>query len=143
MNVRHSIMPTAGVFIATITLDDHESPLSGREADALSHLGEPLVQMGGVFTGSGVTFTLPTVDIRVPSGLPYQHRWSLVDYPDAELRAQVWLESVLLRIGSAMALLVSQDSSTPVSQVSTVGRVVGVTTPSAESVGALASWMNI
>lgn len=142
MNIRHSIIPSTGVWIATIQMDT-VSPLSGREMDALSHLGEPLLQLGGAFSSQGLSFTLAESDIRIPSGLPYQIRWDLGDYPDAEVRAQVWTSAILSRIGSLMASLVTRDSSTPINQVVTVGRVAGVTEPDQQSVGQLASWMDI
>lgn len=143
MNLRYSIIPSSGVYVATITLDNAPNPLSGRELDAIAHRGEPLVAFGGLFSDWRTSFTLAALDLRIPSSFPVQQSWALADFPDAEIRAQVWCDQMLVRIGDAIAALVTADASAPSNQVAAVGVVAGTTVPNSASNAALANWLNL
>ncbi len=138
MKIRAELLPVQGIYQATIQLDGTR-PLSGREIDAVSQLGDPLVEFGGEFSNTDVTFELPANQRSVPTDLPITQTFDLADYADAALRAQCWLTTMTVRIGDAMANLIGTD----VAASSTVQTVGSTPNPTQPNDAPLANWMNI
>lgn len=75
--------------------------LTPEEQAAVNRFGEPVIDFGGSFTGSAtrpgdnvatyVTYSLPARERRILSQTPVKQVFSLDDFEDADIRAQVWL----------------------------------------------------
>lgn len=139
MKIRADLTPVAGVYKATISLDGVR-PLSGRETDAVSALGEPTVNFGGDFESVDAEFTLPANDLSIPSGLPYTEEFDTADYADAAARGRLWISTVMTRIADSMATLIGTDISAAGSTVETLGTTPAATVPDS---AAVRSWMEI
>lgn len=90
------------------------------EEEKLAELGEPLVQIGGEFSGSilrpgdtentAVDFTLPTYLRRMRSDFPVKHVFDLADDANADVLAKVWAEAIVSRLTEAKVTLMAETS---------------------------------
>jgi len=92
------------------------------EQEALNKFGDPVVDVGGVFTGTltrpsggdpvAVSFTLPSKLYSLPSTFPVQQAFSLADYPEeADVRAEVYRQTIVARISSARVTLLAKEAN--------------------------------
>lgn len=75
--------------------------LTPTETDAFLKFGEPLVQIGGTFTGGELTFSLPADVAALPSQFPIKQIFSLGDYEDAGARATLFRNTMETRLVAA------------------------------------------
>jgi hypothetical protein len=94
--------------------------VTSAEQEKLTQFGDPLVEIGGTFTGSvtrpgedtpvSVTFTLSARAVRLPSGFPVKRVFDLVDSADADVQAKVWADTIKTRMTTAKTTLMAQVS---------------------------------
>jgi hypothetical protein len=95
--------------------------VSPTEQEALDRFGEPAVDVGGSFTGSltrpgdvsptAVAFILPSKQYYLPSTFPVQQTFSLADFEDADVRAEVYRQTIVVRIGSARTTILARAAN--------------------------------
>ena len=95
--------------------------VSPTEQEAIDRFGEPVVDVGGSFTGSltrpgagaptAVAFTLPSKQYYLPSTFPVHQTFSLADYEDADVRAEVYRQTIVARIGSARTTILARAAN--------------------------------
>ena len=91
------------------------------EQEAIDRFGEPVIDVGGDFTGSATrpgegsptatTFTLPSKNYYLPTTFPVQQTFSLTDFADADVRAEVYRQTIVTRIGSARTTILARASA--------------------------------
>ncbi len=96
MQVHDIIEPSGNVFHVEIGVDK----LTAAEQLAIDRFGEPVIAVGGSFTGS-VSFTLPARDVRFPSGFPVKQLFDLADFGDAAARSVVFRDTIKARLVTA------------------------------------------
>lgn len=84
---------------------------SQRDKQLMGMYGEPEVQVGGVFTGIGGLFTLPTELLHVMSETPFIQEFDARDYTYAENMADVWADTISARIEVVVATLRANDDA--------------------------------
>ena len=86
---------------------------------AVDQFGEPVVDVGGSFSGSltrpgagsptTVAYVLPSKQYSLPSTFPVNQPFSLLDFPDdADVRAEVYRQTILTRIASARTAILAR-----------------------------------
>ena len=78
------------------------SAFTPAEQEALAKAGEPVVEVGGTFTDSPLTFTLSEEDRLFPSQFPVKQLFSLDDDDDAGDMAVLFRDTIKTRIEAAM-----------------------------------------
>lgn len=88
------------------------------EEEKLAQFGEPLVEVGGEFTGSAtrpgddepveVEFELPQYLRRLRSDFPVRRVFDLADTENADIQAKVWATTMTDRLTSAKNELMAQ-----------------------------------
>lgn len=88
------------VFKSKIVASDY----SQSELEKMAAFGEPEINLGGSFTGPPA-FTIPDTYARIKTGIPFMGQFDTRDYADAEDRANVWTNEVVIRLKSAISAL--------------------------------------
>lgn len=100
MNIRTFKQIIGNVFQVSINTDDW----SELDNQLMASYGEPEIDLGGSFTGPPA-FDLPSNYSRIKSGSPFIGRFDGDDYGDAEQRADVWADEVVVRLKAAIDTL--------------------------------------
>lgn len=108
MNIRTFKQIIGNVFQVAINTQDWTE----LDNQLMASFGEPEIDLGGSFTGPPA-FTLPSNYVRIKSGSPFVGRFDGDDYGDAEQRADVWADEVVVRLKAAIdALRANTDDFT-------------------------------
>lgn len=140
MEIETIITPHSGNYKVQIKMAGcGDAPVSGCEMDRLRAVGEPRVDMGGLFEAGEICFRLPSNPISIPSQLPYAYCFTKDQYGDrANSYAVVFKDTIKNRISLALGELMAAD-------IGTVGREVSNLSPAAvqktPSNVATAAWM--
>jgi hypothetical protein len=78
-----------------------EDALTPVERQAFQAFGEPVVDVGGSFSGEDLSFTLPSDQRRFPSQFPVKQVFSLADNSDANARAVLYQTTIQARLVAA------------------------------------------
>jgi hypothetical protein len=76
--------------------------------ELMASYGEPEIDLGGSFTGPPA-FDLPNDLVRIKSGSPFVEKFDGDDFGDAEDRATVWADEVVVRLKDAIDTLRSNS----------------------------------
>lgn len=105
MKIREFYVLNDDVYKVSIYSEDW----SQRDKQLMGMYGEPEIQVGGIFTGTGGLFTLPTELLHVMSETPFIQGFDSRDYTYAENMADVWAATISDRIEVAVAALRAND----------------------------------
>jgi len=90
----------------------------------MGNYGEPEVDVGGEFTGTGdqagITFELPTKLYGIKTGSHFIYSFDKRDYADAEDRAIIWKTVMVSRITAALTALRLYDDEFTGEEVTTI-----------------------
>lgn len=93
-----------------VEIDLHELTLS--EQEAINKFGEPLIECGGNFDDlGGLTFDLDSDIRKFPSEFPCKYSWDRGDYEDAADRADLWRDTILDRLDTAVTAKRAETSA--------------------------------
>jgi len=130
MEIKTVIRQLNNAFHAEVALS--ENGLSPSEAEAINQVGAPYVNCGGEFglsgttgaTGTNTYFELADNYKYFPTNFPVKQIFSLTDYPygttappNAERRAIVWKDAVVLRTQDAVRTARETAGSTAVGTI--------------------------
>lgn len=91
-----------GKYHVSISADD----FSEADAALIRKFGDPIINLGGTFTSTDLSFTLADDQgHRLRANSPFQQSFDSADYADAEDRAILWGETIVARIEGAMTTL--------------------------------------
>ena len=114
MKIHSSVELVSDTYLATVGIQ----AISPVEEEAIARFGEPVVEVGGTFTGSltrpgagaptDVSYVLPARQYSLPTNFPVQQAFSLLDYVDADVRAETFRTTILARITAARSALLAR-----------------------------------
>jgi hypothetical protein len=100
MKIRTNKSIDSNRFIVEIETSD----FSEQELEFMQKFGEPEIDLGGSFTGPPA-YSLPTNLVALKSDSPFREAFDSKDFVDAEDRANVWADEIVVRIKAAMDTL--------------------------------------
>ena len=116
MKIDSSVDVVANVYLANVAVQS----VTPVEQEALDQFGEPVVDVGGSFSGSltrpgagsptAVTYTLPSKLYRLPTNFPVQQAFSLDDSASSDVMAEVYRTTIIARISSAKTTLLAKTA---------------------------------
>lgn len=104
-----------------VTIDVDHAEFSTLTATQLRRFGEPILELGGAFSGSAtrtgdsdptsVSFELSDLQRRVPSQLPHQQVFDLRDSADADVEARVYEQEIRSRLETLRDELMAEQAN--------------------------------
>jgi hypothetical protein len=113
MEIEVFVKPVNNTYEVQVGLSREPGSLTPVEVAAFLNFGEPLVDCGGSFDNdAGCAYTLPTDQRLFPSQFPVKQIFSLVDFGDAAIRANLYYTTLQTRLAAARTTQTNKTTGT-------------------------------